>query len=35
MNVELDTEGIKIKNDKVLFEIVRRFIKNNCIIYLV
>lgn len=27
MDVELDTEGLKIKDDKVLFDRVKRFIK--------
>lgn len=27
MNVELDTTGLKIKDDKILFERVREFIK--------
>ena len=27
MNVELDTEGLKIKDDKILFEMVKSFVK--------
>jgi len=27
MNVELDTTGLKIKDDKILFEMIRGFIK--------